>query len=153
MTPQSAVAGSRLGTIDILIDDAVVDDMQLLKLFFNQFYFPITHNNSGEELLHVHFFHSSFRLVANNTISKRSSFWGSEFNSSSLAKIRDVQTDYCTHNSTKFLILSLDIILQSDSLYYLGVHSERIHGDLSIPNTDLQSFSFETTLKLIVQAG
>ena len=35
VTPQTAVAGSRLGTIDILIDEAkIVDDIQNLETHF-----------------------------------------------------------------------------------------------------------------------
>ena len=158
VTPQSAVAGSRLGTINILIDEAIVDDIQYLEtlMFQNN---RITHNNSGDELHYRHDTPTRFRLVVNNTnpVSSFNNYF--KFNSSSLSKLRDVPTAHCTHNQstthnlTKFLILSLDIILQSDSLYHLGEHTEGIHGYLSIPNTDLRYFYFGTTLNLKVQAG
>ena len=158
VTPQSAVAGSRLGTVDVLIDEAIVDNIQYLMINFYRHY-HIAHNNSGEELYHYHYIHPSFKLVANKTIPEHSTDYYIRFNSSSLAKLRDVPTAHCTHNpptshnSTKFLILSLDIILRSDSLYHLGEHSERIYGYLSIPNTDFNYFRFETTLNLKVHAG
>ena len=158
MTPQSAVAGSRLGTIDILVDEAFVDDIQYLQIGFYQYYHYVTHNNSGEELFHDHDIGPTFRLVANNTIPEYLTDYYSRFNSSSLTKLRDVPTAHCTyiqsaHNLTKFLILSIDIILQSDSLYHLGEHTEGIHGYLSVQRTDLQYFYFGTTLNLKVQAG
>ena len=159
MTPQSAVAGSRLGTIDILIDEAFVDDIQYLEIGFYHYYSYVIHNNSGEELHHDHDIDPTFRLVANNTIPEYLTDYYSRFDSSSLTRLRDVPTAHCTHNqstthnSTKYLILSLDIILQSDSLYHLGEHTEGIHGHLSIPNTDLRYFYFGTTLNLKVQAG
>ena len=159
VTPQSAVAGSRLGTINILIDEAIVNNIQYMEIGYNQYYRYVTHNNSGEELHHYHDIHPSFRLVANNTIPEHLTGYYSRFNSSSLAKLRDVPTAHCTHdtltthNSTKFLLLSLDIILQSDSLYHLGEHSEHINGYLWIPNTNFNYFRFETTLNLKVQAG
>ena len=163
MTPQSAVAGSRLGTIDVLIDEAFVDDISL-QIQLYQYNPYITHNSSGEELHHPHDIHPSFRLVANNTIPVYSTDYYSRFNSSSLAKLRDVPTAHCTHNPftthnlTKFLILSLDIILRSDSLYHLGVHYESINGHLSIPSTNMlyymyMSHRIVTKLNLKVQAG
>ena len=154
VTPQSAVAGLRLSTIDVLIDEAIVDDIQYLETRFYQYNSHVTHNNSGEELHHYHDIHPSFRLIANNnTIPVHLTDYYSRFDSSSLAKLRDVPTAHCTYNSTKYLMLSLDIILQSDSLYHLGEHSEHIYGYLSITNTDLRSFSFGTTLNLKVEAG
>ena len=157
VTPQSAVAGSRLGTVDVLIDEAIVDD--IVETHFYQYKSHVTHNNSVEELHNYHYINPSFKLVANKTIPEHSTDYYIRFNSSSLAKLHDVPTAHCTHNpptshnSTKFLILSLDIILQSDSLYHLGEHSESIYGHLSIPNTDFNYFSFETILNLKVQAG
>ena len=161
MTPQSAVAGSRLGTIGILIDEAFVDDIQHLETRFYQYNSYVTHNNSGEELRHLHNIHPSFRLVANNTIPEHVTDLFSRFNSSSLSKLRDVPTAHCTHNqstthnSTKFLILSFDVILRSDSFYHLGEHSEVIEGylRLSKPNSFFHYFEFGTTLNLKVQAG
>ena len=137
MTPQSAVAGSRLGTINILIDEAIVDDIRYLEIHYNRYYRYVTYNNSGEELRHLHnIIHPSFRLVANNAIPEHVTDLFSRFNSSSLSKLRDVPMAHCahdpliTHNSTKFLLLSLDIILRSDSLYHLGEHSEHTSGYL-----------------------
>ena len=142
-----------------MTDEAFADDIQYLEIGFYNYYFYVTHNNSGEELRHDHDIGPTFRLVANNTIPEYLTDYYSRFDSSSLAKLRDVPTAHCTHNkstthnSTKFLILSLDIILQSDSLYHLGEHTEGIHGYLSIPNTNLRYFYFGTTLNLKVQAG
>ena len=153
MTPQSAVVGSRLSTIDVLIDEAIVDDITHLETRFFHYSLYITHNNSGEELHQYHDVRPSFRLVANNTIPEHLTDYYNRFNSSSLAKLRDVPTAHCTHNSTKFLILSLDIILQSDSLYHLGEHSEHIYGYLGLSIIGFYYFNFETTLNLKVQAG
>ena len=131
-----------------------------MEIGYNQYYCYVTHNNSGEELHHYHDIHPSFRLVANNTIPEHLiTDYYSRFNSSSLAKLRDVPTAHCTHNplttynSSKFLLLSLDIILQSDSLYHLSEHSEHTNGYLWITNTNFNYFCFETTLNLKVKAG
>ena len=152
VTPQSAVAGSRLGTIDVLIDEAIVDTIQSLYIVLYQYSVYVTHNNSGEEVQHYHNLNPSFSLIANNTIPEQILYFDSMiFNSPSLTKLRDVPTANCTNNSTKFLILTFDIILRSDSLYHLGEHSESLYGSLRLDGSTY--LDIDTILNLQVQAG
>ena len=94
----------------------------------------------------------SFSLVPNNTVPEQFfSFDAVIFNSPSLSKLRHVPSANCTNNSTKFLILTFDIILQSDSLYHLGEHSESLY--CSLRHGGSTYLDIDTILNLKVQAG
>ena len=131
VTLQSAVAGSRLGTIDVLIDEAIVDNIQTLYIVIYQCSVYVTHNSSGEEVQHYHDINPSFSLVPNNTVPEQFfSFDAVIFNSPSLSKLLDVPSANCTNNSTKFLILTFDIISYEVTLCIILVNILRVFMDL-----------------------
>ena len=71
------------------------------------------HNNSGEQIRHYHDIHPTFRLLVSNTNDTVPFYW-------SPFQLRDLSSSQCVHNSTTYLIVSLDVVLSSDSLYHLG---------------------------------
>ena len=148
VTPQSA-PGSLLGNVDIYINEAVITDTSILTFLENGLS-NVQHNYSDVLVRRYPYIQPTFRLTANNTFSSQMDDYSITFNASSLAKLRDSPSIQCTDGTTRYLILKLNLVLTSDSLYHLGDHEVQIRGfifDNSI------SHRFDTKVKLRVQAG
>ena len=146
MTPQSA-PGSLLGNVDIYINEAVITDTTILTVSENVLSI-VQHNHSDVLVRHYHNIRPTFRLTANNTFSSQMSDYSITFNASSLAKLRDSLSIQCADGTTRYLILKLNLVLTSDSLYHLGDHEVQVRGFISGNNRQ-----FDKKVKLRVQAG
>ena len=111
----------------------------------------VTHNYSGDAVL----YHTgrnirpTLRLTANNTFSPQDmDDYGITFNTSSFAKLRDTPSAQCTDGTTRYLILKLNLVLTSDSLYHLGDHNVIIRAY----DQNYNNYAY-TTVLLRVKAG
>ena len=149
MTSQSA-PGSLLGNVDMYINEAVITNTSSLRVA-EHVHGGVRHNNSNEQFHYSHNIQPSFRLTANNTFSSQMSDYSITFNASSLAKLRDTLSVQCTDGATRYLILRLNLVLTSDSLYHLGDHKVHIYGHINLENNVI-SF-FDRIFNVRVQAG
>ena len=147
VTPRST-AGSVIGTTNFFINDAInITKGSLLTFHFDPYYSGLVmHNFSGESLPAWHNIHPTFQFTANNTFSSHMNYYSLTFNASSLAKLRDTPSAQCTDGTTRYLILTLNLVLTSDSLYHLADHSVHIEGYFMNKN-------FDTRIILKVEAG
>ena len=139
--------GSLLGTVEIFINEEIINNSESLSVI--EYINGIVHNNS-EASQYYHSWHNigpTFHLTANNTFSSQMNDYSITFNASSLAKLRDTPSAQCTDGTTRYLILKLNIVLTSDSLYHLGDHSINIYANLDY------DYHINTFVILEVQAG
>ena len=149
VTPRST-AGSIIGTINFLINDAInITEGSLLNFYSYPYYYSglVLHNFSGESFPAWKNIHPTFQFTANNTFSSDMNYYSLSFNASSLAKLRDTPSAQCTDGTTRYLILTLNLVLTSDSLYHLADHS--VHIEVSFMNT----YYFESRIIIKVEAG
>lgn len=147
VTPKSE-AGARVATINLLVESTTLNNGSRLYLYKSDGYF-ISRNNSVRS---YHTNHPTFRLIpsVSSSLPTESSSYHLNFNSTALAQLRALSTEYCTINSTSYINISLDLILLSSSLYHLGDHT--IYVDGSLVSND-RYYHFITILSLRVQAG
>ena len=129
VTPQST-PGSILGTINIIISKKLANGSGLLRI--HEYLDSVIHNNiiSGDADLYPtwHNIRPTLRLTANNTFSTQDmNDYDITFNTSSFAKLQDTPSAQCTDGTTRYLILKLNLVLTSDSLYHLGDHALNIY--------------------------
>ena len=138
---------SLLGTVDIFIDEKIINSSDSLRV--TEYTDIILHNNSESSGYYYdwHNIRPTFHLTANNTYSTRMDDYSITFNTSSLAKLRDSPSAQCTDGTTQYLILKLNLVLTSDSLYHLGDHSIYIRVYLN------NGYYIHTSVLLRVQAG
>ena len=150
VTPRST-AGSIIGTINFLINDAInITEGSILRFYSLPYYYYsglVLHNFSGESFPAWKNIHPTFQFTTNNTFSSDMNHYGLTFNASSLAKLRDTPSAQCTDGTTRYLILTLNLVLTSDSLYHLADHSVII--EVSFMNT----YYFESRIIIKVEAG
>ena len=123
VTSQS-MPGSQLGTVDIYINAN-----GSATLIVNEYIRSIHHNHSNEKFRYYPNKLPAFHLTANNTFSTRMNDYSIIFNELSLGKLRDTPSAQCTDGTTQYLILKLNLILSSDSLYHLGDHSVNMYAN------------------------
>lgn len=150
VTP-SSVAGSVVATVNIVVDEMILNTGSSLSLY-NLDGFPVIQNSSGLLVPSWHTLHPNFRLVPSDNSSHPtySSSYHLFFNASALAELREQSQEYCTIESKHYTVISLDLLLLSDSYYHLGDHTIFIEGGLR-SNSSTQYF--QTLLQLRVQAG
>ena len=96
----------------------------------NEYLDWVIHNYTGDTDIYStwHNIHPTFQLRANNTFSTQNmNYYSITFNTSSFAKLRDTPSAQCTDGTTRYLILKLNLVLTSDSLYHLGDHALNIY--------------------------
>ena len=111
VTPQSK-AGSKVGTINFFINEGQANN-SLIRLSISTHGLTI-HNKSGESFLRFNNISPMFRIIASNTNDTVSLRHWSHF------RFQDMASAQCVYNSTTYLTIPFDIVLSSDSLYYLG---------------------------------
>ena len=127
VTPRST-AGSVIGTINVVIKDVISITEGSLLRFYHYSSSILMHNFSGDSYFKWHGILPTFQYTANNTFSSYMNYYRLTFNASSLAKLRDTPSAQCTDGTTRYLILTLNLVLTSDSLYHLADHSVHIEG-------------------------
>ena len=131
--PPEAAAGSKVATVRLLMDEKTLNNTSNFYLGYNTG--VVVHNNSGRSLRYWHSNHPLFKLVPSNISSNPTSYiyhhnyyYQSYFNSTAVAKLRELLPVYCTVNSQNYIAISLDLYLLNNSLYHLGDHAVQIRG-------------------------
>ena len=143
VTPQSK-AGSKVGTINVFINENQANNTMIFLYFFSNPYFTI-HNNSGEQILHSHDIHPTFSFLVRNTNDTITSSY--DF----LSALQNSASAQCVYNSTTYLTITLDVILSSDSLYHLG--DQVVYLEVRGYSQNFRWFDFVAKISLRVQAG
>ena len=112
-----------IGTVDVYINANYSTDV----LRVNEYTQAIHHNDSNALFRYYHNIQPTFRLKAKNTISSQMDDHSITFNAYSLSKLRDTPSAQCTDGTTRYLILKLNLVLSSDSLYHLGDHTVNMY--------------------------
>lgn len=139
VTPQSK-AGSKVGTITLLIDEAQASNITSFSFYIPNSYF-IIHNNSGQ-IKHYPNVHPTFHFLVNNK---------TDISLVSFFHFQNLSSAQCVYNLTTYLIVSFDIVLSTDSLYHLGEHNVYLYGHGY--SDGFQSSDFSARISLHVQAG
>ena len=145
VTSQST-PGSLLGNVDIYINEAVITNISTLRV--NEY---VGDRVQHGFFLYYHNIQPTIRLTANNTFSSQMSDRSITFGASSLAKLRDTPSAQCIDGTTRYLILKLNVVLTSTSLYHLGDHEVNIF--VTINMDFYNSLTTRQHIKLRVQAS
>ena len=142
--------GSTVATLKLWVDEAILDSS--IDLSIQKGAGLIQHNFSDQIVPH---FSTNvkplFELSASENSSISSTFY-LKFNSATLLRLTASSMERCavTSSPKRYVAISFDLKLLSDSLYHLGEHSIYIRAYLRSPNISYRSIAI---LKLTVEAG
>ena len=142
-------SGSTVATLKLWIDEAVLDSSTGLSILK---YFSLVHHNFSDQIV-PRFSHVRplFEMSPSENSSISSIFY-LNLDSATLPHLIASSMERCavTSSAKRYVAISIDLKLLSDSLYHLGDHNIYIYGYLYSPNN---SYTFDTILKLRVEAG
>ena len=143
-------SGSTVATVKLWVDEAVLNLSTSLSIL--KFTGLIQHNFSDLVIPH---FSSRVRPlfeISPSDMSSVSSVYYLDFDSATLPGLAASSMERCavTSSSKRYVAISIDLKLLSDSLYHLGDHNIYMGAYLRSPNN---SYTFDTLLKLRVEAG
>ena len=154
MTPETT-PGMMVATLRMLIDEMTLNNTSSLYLW--AYSDNVYHNNS--DIIWQEYFqyysHSIlplFKLMPSNNSLTPTNVTNNiaYFNSTAVAKLKELSPVDCSANSQRYIAISLDLYLLSNSLYHLGDHSVYFHAKI-ISNGS--NYYPNTTLTLRVHAG
>ena len=142
--------GSAIETVKLWIDEAILGSID--SLFVLKFVDVVHHNFSDMIVPHLS---PNIRPLFEMSLSDDPSISGIHFlkfdNNTTLSHLTGSSREWCNASSTKrYVAISLDLRLLSDSLYHIGDHSILMSAWLHMPN---KRYSFFTILNLRVEAG
>ena len=143
-------AGSKVATVKMLIDTVVLNNAS--RLYLSLMLSNIQHNISGRLLPRFYNTHPLFTLLPSNK-SLSSTFYYLNYlryDSTAVAKLRELLPVYCTVDSKSYIAFSVDMYLLSNALLHLGDHSIFIESEVLANNSVYKQL---TILKLRVTAG
>ena len=143
-------SGSTVATVKLWVDEAVLNSST--SLIIAKFTSPLIHHFSG---LIVQHFSSQVRPLFEISLSEKSSIsntYNLNFDSATLQHLIASSMERCAviSSSKRYVAISFDLKLLSDSLYHLGDHNIYMSADLFGGN---HIYTFYTLLKLKVKAG
>ena len=143
-------SGSTVGKLKLWINKAILDSSTGLRIWK---YFSYIHHNFSDQIVSHPFSSHKFLPVFEISPSEDPSISGTYFNSTTLSHLTAPSMERCavTGSTKRYVAISLDLRLLSDSLYHLGQHNIIISAVLHMPNNSY--IIFETILRLRVEAG
>ena len=143
-------SGSTVATVKLWVDEAVLNSSTSLSIA--KFTGLVQHNFSDQIVPH---FSSHVRPLFEMSPSEKSSvssIYFLNFDSATLPGLTASSMERCavTSSSKRYVAISFDLKLLSDSLYHLGDHNIYMGAFMFAGN---RSYTFDTLLKLRVEAG
>ena len=143
-------SGSTVATLKLWVDEAVLNSSTSLSITK---YTGFIHQNFSDQIVSRFPAHGQplFEMSASENSSISSTFQ-LNFNSATLSHLTASSMERCavTSSTNRYVAISFDLKLLSDSLYHLGDHIIYMSTYLRLPNN---SYTFNTVLKLTVEAG
>ena len=143
-------SGSTVATVKLWIDEAVLNSSTRLRIFK---YTGLIHQNFSDQTIPR--FSTHVRPLFEMSPSEKSSVSSISFlyfDSATLPGLTASSMERCavTSSAKRYVAISIDLKLLSDSLYHLGDHNIYMSAVLLSRN---RSYTFDTVLKLRVEAG
>ena len=144
-------SGSAFATFKLWVDEAVLNSSTSLDVVK---YTGLIHHNFSDQI--VPHFLTHVRPLLEMSASENSSISSTfrlNYNSTTLPRLTASTMERCavTSSTKRYVAISFDLKLLSDSLYHLGEHNIYMIAHLRSPNN---TYTFDTTmLKLTVEAG
>ena len=143
-------SGSTVATVKLWIDEAVLNSSTSLSI---SKYTGLIHQNFSDQT--IPHFSSHVRPLFEMSPSENSSISSINylnFDSATLPHLTASSMEWCAVTSSlkRYVAISFDLKLLSDSLYHLGDHNIYMGASLLSRN---RSYTFDTILKLRVEAG
>ena len=151
LVTKESTAGSKVATVRILVDTVTLNNTTMLSLWQSFTRGLVKHNNSGMSLKHYHNSGPFFKLVpSNNSPNPTVYSYYLRYNSTTIAKLRELLPVYCTNKLQSITAISFDMYLLSNSFYHLGDHTIVFWVNMVANNS---YYEFLTILNLRVEAG
>ena len=143
-------SGSTVATVKLWIDEAVLNSSTSLGI---SKYTGLIHQNFSDQTFprFLTYVRPLFEMSPSEN-SSISSFYYLNFDSATLHRLTASSMEQCAVTSSlkRYVAISFDLKLLSDSLYHLGDHNIYMGASLLSRN---RSYTFDTILKLRVEAG